>query len=216
MKRARGRRLSRSRVEVGVLSRGGDSAGADNSHRCDLDRYRKRQRIRPERCPGVTPGIAKDLYQEVRCAVDNLGLFAKTVDGQHVTGQLGDLLNVVESGGSLHLGEQVERADLGPSRGLLDRNLVGTPAGQPLVAFTGHVARDVQKRSLVTDGNQPRLHVRRGRRRCRRELYSEFVQTLLRAAHDTRVYSNRYRWRARTCEMPAVTSSKTATTPNPM
>ncbi len=76
-------------------------------------------------------GLAQHFDQQVRCAVDDLRLIAEVIRRQDEPGELHHLLDIVESGGCLHLREQVERARAGRGLRLLDRNLVRTTPGQP-------------------------------------------------------------------------------------
>src|ERR1700682_757013 len=102
----RGWCLTRSGVEVGTpLLTLGDSTGADNGHRSDLYRHRKRQRIRANGSPRVTPGVTTHLDQKIRRAVDDCRLIAKSVGREDESNQLRDLFDVVETGGGLHLRE---------------------------------------------------------------------------------------------------------------
>ena len=158
-RRKRGWRRTLSRVEVAALFTVGESTGADNGHRSNLDRHRSRQRTRANSGPRVAPSLAKYLDEKIRRAVDNLWLLAEAFCGKHETRQLCDLFDVVEAYRRLHLREQVDCANLCPSRRFLDRHLVRDASGQPLVAFARDISRDVQQRPLVSYRNKPCLNV---------------------------------------------------------
>src|ERR1700682_5760967 len=93
---------------------GRTSDGADNCHRRDLDRHRKRKCIRAERRPRVAAGLAEHLHQQVGRSVQHPGLVAESVRREDEADDLGHLLDILQAGGGLHLGPHVEGTDTGP------------------------------------------------------------------------------------------------------
>src|SRR6266849_7414280 len=66
--------------------------------------------------------LAEHFDQQVGGAVDHLRLIAEVIRRKHETDQLHHLLDVVQPGGSLHLGEQVQRAGTRPRPGPAPRS----------------------------------------------------------------------------------------------
>src|SRR5438128_9658240 len=89
------KRIDRYRTEPirsapGLRRRARMSASADNRHRRDLDRHRKRQRVGAQRRSRVLARVTEDLDEKVRRAVHDFRLVTKAVGGVDEADELRD------------------------------------------------------------------------------------------------------------------------------
>jgi hypothetical protein len=89
--------------------------GPDLEDALDLHGHAERQRRRADGGAAVPPGIAQRLDQEIRRAVDHLGLVAEIAGGVDEARQLHHPHQPVEiaAAGRLDLRQKADRADLG-------------------------------------------------------------------------------------------------------
>ena len=109
----------------------------------------------------------------------DLRLVAEFVGREHEASQLQHLLDVVETRGGFHLGEEVESARARRVRRLLDTHLVGAASGQALPMFSRDLAGNVKQRPSPADWHQSGRHVRGKGRWRRRQLDAELTEAFM-------------------------------------
>src|SRR3954447_13260347 len=103
---------------------------ADLDDGLDLDRDVARQAAHADRRAGVAPPVPEHLDEQVRAAVDHLGLLAESGHGVDHAQQLDDPADPIEVAQlGFHGRDQLEAGHAGVAVGLLDRDILPDDAG---------------------------------------------------------------------------------------